>query len=72
MLPVYIGLRLGKHVFDETDTTIQSYNDVLDSLMQQFRDLAARDTVVIARHMGKTRVLGLFELFLTFHDLWHR
>ncbi|KIK33561.1 hypothetical protein CY34DRAFT_35281, partial [Suillus luteus UH-Slu-Lm8-n1] len=49
-----VWIRLGKHVFDETDATIQSYNDVLDSLMQQFRDLAARDTVVIAHHMGKT------------------
>ncbi|KAG1854358.1 hypothetical protein C8R48DRAFT_835826 [Suillus tomentosus] len=39
-------IRLGKHVFDETDATIQSYNKVLDSLMQQFRDRAARDTGV--------------------------
>jgi hypothetical protein len=31
--------------------------------MQQFRDLAARDTVVIAHHMGKSQVLGLFEPF---------
>jgi hypothetical protein len=64
MLPVYIGIRLGKHVFDETDATIQSYNDVLDSLMQQFRDMSTRDTVVIAHHMGKSWVLGLFEPFV--------
>ncbi|KAG2335552.1 hypothetical protein BDR05DRAFT_1006687 [Suillus weaverae] len=49
-----IWLRLGKYVFDETDTTIQSYNDVLNSLMQQFRHLVARDTVVIAHHMDES------------------
>jgi len=32
---------------------IESYNNALDSLMQQFRDRAARDTVVIVHHMGK-------------------
>ncbi|KAG2150683.1 uncharacterized protein EDB93DRAFT_329266 [Suillus bovinus] len=46
--------RLGKHIFDETDATIQSYNNVLDGLMQQFRDRAARDTVVIVRHMAES------------------
>ncbi|KAG2747646.1 hypothetical protein P692DRAFT_20736775, partial [Suillus brevipes Sb2] len=49
-----VWIRLGKHIFDETDTTIQSYNDTLDSLMQQFRDLAARDTVVIAHHIDES------------------
>ncbi|KAG2091229.1 uncharacterized protein F5147DRAFT_823336 [Suillus discolor] len=29
-------IRLGKHVFGEMDATIQSYSNVLDSLMQQF------------------------------------
>ncbi|KAG2340093.1 WD40 repeat-like protein [Suillus weaverae] len=46
-------IRLGKHVFDETDATVQSYSDVLDSLMQQFRDRAARDTVVMVHHMSE-------------------
>ncbi|KAG2337953.1 WD40 repeat-like protein [Suillus weaverae] len=47
-------IRLGKHVFDETDATIQNYNNVLDSLMQQFRDRAARDTVVIVHNMAES------------------
>ncbi|KAG1792201.1 uncharacterized protein HD556DRAFT_1309503 [Suillus plorans] len=52
-------IRLGKHVFDETDTTIQNYNNVLDNLMQQFRDRTARDTVVIVHHMDMTESLDL-------------
>ncbi|KAG2337995.1 WD40 repeat-like protein [Suillus weaverae] len=47
-------MRLGKHVFDETDATIQNYNNVLDSLMQQFRDRAARDTVVIVHNIAES------------------
>ncbi|KAG2343052.1 WD40 repeat-like protein [Suillus weaverae] len=47
-------IRLGKHVFDETDATIQNYNNVLDSLMQQFRDRAACDTVVIVHNMAES------------------
>ncbi|KAG2747110.1 WD40 repeat-like protein [Suillus brevipes Sb2] len=30
--------RLRKHVFNETEATIQRHNEVLDNLMQQFRD----------------------------------
>ncbi|KAG1800887.1 uncharacterized protein HD556DRAFT_967441 [Suillus plorans] len=52
-------IRLGKHVFDETDATIQNYSSVLGSLMQQFRDRAARDTVVIVHRMGMTESLDL-------------
>jgi hypothetical protein len=32
---------------------VQSCSNVLDSLMQQFRDYAAHDTVVYVHHMGK-------------------
>ncbi|KAG1727564.1 uncharacterized protein EDB91DRAFT_890641 [Suillus paluster] len=53
--------RLGKHAFKETQAAIESYNEVLDSLMQQFRDRAARDTLVIVHHMGKSRPSGLVE-----------
>jgi hypothetical protein len=68
MLPVCIGIKLGKHVLSETEAAIQSYCNVLDSLMQQFRDQAPRGTDVIAHHMGKSRVSGPFEPYLTFHD----
>ncbi|KAG2739031.1 hypothetical protein P692DRAFT_20756924, partial [Suillus brevipes Sb2] len=30
--------KLRKHVFNETEATIQRHNEVLDNLMQQFRD----------------------------------
>ncbi|KAG1725688.1 uncharacterized protein EDB91DRAFT_1167458 [Suillus paluster] len=46
--------RLGKHIASETDATIKSYNEALDGLMQQFRDRAVRDVVVIVHRMGKS------------------
>jgi hypothetical protein len=47
------GIRLGKHSCDGTGTTIQSYSNVLDTLMQQFRDREAHDTVLTVYHMGR-------------------
>jgi WD40 repeat protein len=38
--------RLGKYVFEETDAAVRSYIDVLDNLMQQFRDRAVRDIII--------------------------
>ncbi|KAG1807568.1 hypothetical protein EV424DRAFT_230934 [Suillus variegatus] len=38
--------RLGKNVISETDDTIQRYNNVLDALMQNFRDQVARDVAI--------------------------
>jgi hypothetical protein len=38
----------------ETTATIQNYNTVLDALMQQFRDLAVRDTLINVHRMGKS------------------
>jgi hypothetical protein len=35
---LFTGRRLRKHVFNETEATIQRHNEVLDNLMQQFRD----------------------------------
>ncbi|KAG2343330.1 WD40 repeat-like protein [Suillus weaverae] len=37
--------RLGKHVFNETEAAIQRHNEVLDNLMQQFRDQLALTTI---------------------------
>ncbi|KAG1794911.1 uncharacterized protein HD556DRAFT_410835 [Suillus plorans] len=37
--------RLGKHVLSETEATMQCYNEVLDNLMQQFRDQMALTTI---------------------------
>jgi WD40 repeat protein len=53
-------IKLGKHVLNETEAAIQSYCDVLDSLMQQFRDQAPRGTDVIAHHMaGSLDLVGM-------------
>jgi len=44
---------MGKHVFDDTDSKIQSFIQVLDGLMQQFRDRAASETVIGVHHMAE-------------------
>ncbi|KAG2753294.1 WD40 repeat-like protein [Suillus brevipes Sb2] len=42
--------RLRKHVFKETEATIQRHNEVLDNLMQQFRDkMALTNTETVHR-----------------------
>ncbi|KIK37338.1 hypothetical protein CY34DRAFT_92913 [Suillus luteus UH-Slu-Lm8-n1] len=42
--------RLRKHVFDETEATIQRHNEVLDNLIQQFRDkMALTNTETVHR-----------------------
>jgi len=54
MSSLYIGTRLAKNIFKETQTTIQNYTNVLDTLMERFRDLAARDTLINVHHIGET------------------
>ena len=44
---------MGKHMFDDTNGKVQSFSKVLDSLMQQFRDQAARETVIDIHRMSK-------------------
>ena len=54
MKSLYAGERLAKNILKETTTTIQNYNTALDALMQQFRDLAVRDTLINVHRMGKS------------------
>ena len=54
MSSLYAGKRLAKNILKETTATIQNYNTVLDALMQQFRDLAVRDTLINVHRMGKS------------------
>ena len=54
MTSLYPGKRLAKNILTETTATIQNYNAVLDALMQQFRDLAVRDTLINVHRMGKS------------------
>lgn len=53
--------RLRKHVINETDSSIQSYNQVLDNLMQQFRDKVARDTVIFIHRAAEDLALSNLE-----------
>jgi hypothetical protein len=53
MKSLYAGERLAKNIFKETNATIQNYNNVLDTLMQRFRDLAVRDTLINVHHIGE-------------------
>jgi hypothetical protein len=46
------GERLAKNVFKETSAIIQSYNNVLDTLMQNFRDGAVRDILLDVRDIN--------------------
>ena len=44
-------MRLLKNLFSETDTLVQRYNDVFDKLLQEFRDRAASDTLVVVHRI---------------------
>jgi hypothetical protein len=50
---VIIGLRLGENVNSETDDTTQKYIDVLDELMQNFRDQVTRDVEIFIHRTSK-------------------
>jgi len=47
------GKRLGKDMFTETNNQIQRYSDVLDALMQNFRDQVTRDVAIYTHRTGK-------------------
>jgi hypothetical protein len=52
-------------LFSETDTRVQCYNDVFDKLLQEFRDRAAGDTLVVVHRIWEdlTKVDDLRESF---------
>ncbi|KAG1901391.1 uncharacterized protein F5891DRAFT_1029204 [Suillus fuscotomentosus] len=45
--------RLGKNIVSETNDTIRQYNDVLDALMQNFRDQVTRDVATYIHDTSK-------------------
>ncbi|KAG2355055.1 hypothetical protein BDR07DRAFT_1381786 [Suillus spraguei] len=47
---IFFWRRLGKNVVTETDDTIQRYNNVLDALMQNFRDQVVRGVAIYIHH----------------------
>jgi hypothetical protein len=50
---VIIGRRLGENIISETDSMTQKYIDVLDQLMQSFRDQVTRDVEIFVYRTGK-------------------
>ncbi|KAG2343552.1 WD40 repeat-like protein [Suillus weaverae] len=46
--------RLGKNVISETENTTQQYTNVLDALMQSFRDQVTRDVEIFVYRTGET------------------
>jgi len=44
-------MRLLKNLFSENDTIVQRYNNVFDKLLQEFRDRAAGDTLVVVHRI---------------------
>jgi hypothetical protein len=45
------GTRLLKNLISETDARVRRYNNVFDELMQQFRNRAAGDTLVVVHRI---------------------
>lgn len=45
------GTRLLKNLISETDARVRNYNNVFDELMQQFRNKAAGDTLVVVHRI---------------------
>ena len=45
------GTRLLKNFISETDAHVRKYNSVFDELLQQFRDRAAGDTLVVVHRI---------------------
>ena len=44
-------MRLLKNLFSKAKTLMQDYNDVFDKLLQEFRDRAAGDTLVVVHRI---------------------
>ncbi len=45
------GTRFLKNLISEADERVQTYKNVFDELMQQFRDRAAGDTLVVVHRI---------------------
>jgi hypothetical protein len=60
------GMRLLKNMISETDARVRKYNNVFDELLQQFRNRAAGDTLVVVHRIWEgiksLEALGSFFL----------
>jgi hypothetical protein len=61
------GTRLLKNLISETDARVRRYNNVFDELMQQFRNRAAGDTLVVVHRIweGIKDLEALGNIFYT-------
>jgi hypothetical protein len=50
----HLGTRLRRNLISGTDERVTSYNDVFEELLQEFRDKAARDTMVMVHRIWTT------------------
>ena len=48
------GTRLLKNLISGTDARVREYNNVYDELLQQFRNRAAGDTLVVVHRIWKS------------------
>ena len=45
------GTRFVKNLLSDTDERVQTYSNTFDSFLQQFRDRATRDTLVVVHRI---------------------
>ena len=48
------GARLLENFISETDARVKCYNDIFDELLQQFRDKAAGNTLVVVHRIWES------------------
>ena len=60
--PTCQGTRFIKNLLSGTDDRVKSFNDVFDKLMQEFRNSATGDTLVVV-HRIWDHLEGLREFF---------
>ena len=61
-------MRLLKNLISETDARVRKYNNVFDELLQQFRNRAAGDTLVVVHRIweGIKGLEGLGSILFLF------
>jgi len=62
-------MRLIKNLFSENDTLLQCYNDVFDKLLQEFRDRAAGDTLVVVHRIWEDLAPKVNDLRESFRSI---
>ena len=74
LLDDFIGFFQGKRLFEnlvssEAETLVQRYNDVFNKLLQDFRDKAAGDTLVVMHRIWEDLVPKVDDLRESFPNV---